>query len=136
MPKSHFDMGASCKFAAYFQNTFPMYTSDRLLLVLPISGMNDPLIHGSKIYFLLLHSYILLGMSKSYYYMIYTYYYITYYNITYHYIIYLLYHMYIMNYIYRTRCLDLYYSICSKMFLLYDELSYMKLYKIFCSNIN
>ena len=39
--------------------------------------------------------------------------------------------MYIMNYIYRSRYLELYYSICSIIFLLYDELLYMKLYKTF-----
>ena len=44
--------------------------------------------------------------------------------------IYLLYYMYITNYIYRSRYLELYNSICSIIFLLYDELLYMKLYKI------
>ena len=45
--------------------------------------------------------------------------------------IYLLYYMYITHYIYRSRYLESYYSICSIMFLLYDELLYMKLHKIF-----
>ena len=62
----------SCKCAAYFQNTFsyPKCTSEGLLLILPISGMNYPLIHGIKISFLLVHCYTLLGISKTSYYIL------------------------------------------------------------------
>ena len=74
----------SCKCAAYFQNTFsyPKYTSEGLLLILPISGMNYPLIHGIKISFLLGLFYLIGNVT-----------YITYYYS----IIYLLYCMLIKN---------------------------------------
>ena len=48
-----------------FRTHFSKYTSEGLLLILPISGMNYPLIHDIKVSFLLVHCYTLLGMSKS-----------------------------------------------------------------------
>ena len=72
MPKFAFCHGCSPVNVPYiFRTLIPKYTSEGLLLVLPTSGMNYPLIHGIKISFLLLHCYTLLGMSKTNYYIIY-----------------------------------------------------------------
>ena len=72
MPKFAFCHGCSPVNVPYiFRTPIPKYTSEGLLLVLPFSGMNYPLIHGIKISFLLLHCYTLLGMSKTNYYIIY-----------------------------------------------------------------
>ena len=72
MPKFAFCHGCSPVNVPYiFRTLIPKYTNEGLLLVLPFSGMNYPLIHGIKISFLLLHCYTLLGMSKTNYYIIY-----------------------------------------------------------------
>ena len=62
----------SCKFASYFQNIFSKNTSEGLLLLCQyLEWMNYPLIQRIKIYFPLLHCYQILGISKTYYYVIY-----------------------------------------------------------------
>ena len=88
-----------------FRTLFRNYTSEGLLVILPIYGMNYPLIHGIKISFLLLHCFIPYYECGKHIIL-----YITYYITCYYSIIYLLYYMLIMKvYIYRTKCLELLY---------------------------
>ena len=49
-----------------FRTHFPKYTSEGLLLISPVSGMNYTLIQDIKVSFLLFHYYTLLGCLKRY----------------------------------------------------------------------